>query len=40
MKTSKYPTWLVPIKTAKKLKEIGIYGSEILVCNDCYYGWF
>ena len=40
MKTIKYPTWLVPIKTAKKLKEIGISDSEILACNDGSYGWY
>ena len=28
------------MEIARKLKEIGISNSEILVCNDNYYGWF
>nr|DAV67821.1 MAG TPA: Mss4 protein [Caudoviricetes sp.] len=40
MKKDNYPSWLVLIEITRKLEEIGISGSEILVCNDCYYGWF
>lgn len=40
MKKSEYPDWLVPLEIARKLKEIGMTNSEILVCNDEYYGWY
>lgn len=33
MKTIKYPTWLVPIKTAKKLKNIGFDTETIFLYN-------
>lgn len=40
MNKENYPTWLVPLDIARKLKEIGMSNSEILVCNDGYYGWY
>ena len=40
MQNNNYPKWLVPLDIARKLTEIGITDSEILVCNDKYYGWY
>lgn len=40
MKTINHPNWLVPLDIARKLTEIGMTNSEILVCNDKYYGWY
>ena len=31
MKENNYPSWLVPVETAKKLKEIGFNSLEIFV---------
>lgn len=40
MGNSNYPNWLVPLGLARKLIGIGMSNSEILVCNDEYYGWY
>lgn len=40
MKKDNHPNWLVPLEIARKLEEIGISGSEILVCNNGNYGWY
>lgn len=40
MKNNNYPNWLVPLEIARKLKEIGMHNSEILVCNNGDYGWY
>ena len=40
MKNNNYPNWLVPLEIARKLKEIGMTGSEFVVCNDEHYGWY
>lgn len=40
MKIYNHPNWLVPLDIARKLTEIGMTNSEILVCNDEYYGWY
>ena len=40
MKTENYPEWLVPLEIARKINELKILNSEILVCNDNYYGWY
>lgn len=40
MENKNHPNWLVPLEIARKLKEIGMTNSEILVCNDEYYGWY
>ena len=40
MEKSNYPNWLVPLDLARKLIGIGMSNSEVLVCNDGYYGWY
>lgn len=40
MENSKHPNWLVPLDLSRKLIGIGISNSEVLVCNDNYYGWY
>nr|DAV67795.1 MAG TPA: hypothetical protein [Caudoviricetes sp.] len=40
MKIENYPEWLVPLEIARKINELKILNSEILVCNDNYYGWY
>ena len=40
MQKNNYPNWLVPLEIARKLIKIGMTNSEILVCNDKYYGWY
>ena len=40
MKNNNHPNWLVPLEIARKLKEIGMFNSWILVCNDDCYGWY
>lgn len=40
MKTNNHPSWLVPLDIARKLKEIGMDNSEILVfSDDFHWGW-
>lgn len=40
MENNNCPNWLVPLDLSRKMKSIGMSNSEILVCNDDYYGWY
>lgn len=40
MGTNNHPSWIVPLDIARKLKEIGMTDSDILVCTDGSYGWY
>lgn len=40
MENKNHPNWLVPLEIARKLKEIGMTNSEILIRNDGTSCWY
>ena len=40
MENTNHPNWLVPLEIARKLKEIGMTNSEILIRNDGTSCWY